>query len=72
MFFIVGGAAMSCSAGFYMLPETFQGTLKNIQKKEKDEAVLATVDQMEQEEQVDSSEKWYVFFQVNTHFKSSQ
>ena len=33
MFFIVGGAAMSCSAGFYMLPETFQGTTKNERDK---------------------------------------
>ena len=37
MFFIVGGAAATCSAGFWMLPETFQGTTHMVANRKKEQ-----------------------------------
>jgi nitrate/nitrite transporter NarK len=44
MFFIVGGAAATCSAGFYMLPETFQGTKATEEKVEQNAQKAAHID----------------------------
>ena len=55
MFFIVGGAAMSCSAGFYMLPETFQGTKKN--ERDKRDEMDKKRDELDERDELDVVDK---------------